>query len=85
MRNQEHLPPGFSITLASGPDYERLFAEIYYDEKFVLLVSQENGPEDLLVEIPGPGLVEERICREVSWQGLLRALEAAAQILLEDE
>ena len=41
----------FSILLSSDCNYEKLVAEIYYDEKYVGLINQDN-PDNLLFELP---------------------------------
>jgi hypothetical protein len=71
----------FSVMIASDMDHEKVYAEIYCDERFVALISQERGPEHKVLELPGPGLVEERICREVSLEEFLRALQLASRKL----
>lgn len=41
----------FRISVGDDPDYEDLTAEIYFDEKYVALVSQESGLEKAVVEL----------------------------------
>ena len=41
----------FKITVCSDPDHEDLIAEIYFDDEFVGLVSQEQGYESLDLEL----------------------------------
>jgi hypothetical protein len=72
---------GFETLLASPPEYNGLVAEIYYDGKFVALVSEERGPGLFEVETPGSGLVESRIRRRVDLPGFITALEAACHRL----
>lgn len=67
--------------IASDLDHESVYAEVYYDEKFVALVSQERGPESKRLELPGPGFEESQICREVDLDGFLQAVQEAAQKL----
>lgn len=42
----------YQITVGSLPDYDDLIAEIYIDGRFVGLISQEQGPDKFLLEIP---------------------------------
>lgn len=72
---------GFEILLASPPEYDGLVAEIYYDGKFVALVSQQRGPGLFEVELPGTDLVESRILRRVDLPGFITSLEAACDRL----
>jgi hypothetical protein len=44
----------FSILMADDSDHEDLFAEIYYDDEFVAMVSQEEGFENLRISIYPP-------------------------------
>ena len=71
----------FKIMIASDDEHERVFAEIYLDDKFVALVSQERGPGEEEVELPGGGLVESLVRRKVPLRGLEKALLRAAQRL----
>lgn len=41
----------YHITVGSLPDYEDLVAEIYINSKFIGLISQEHGPESLVLEL----------------------------------
>lgn len=72
---------GFELLLASPPEYDGLVAEIYYDGRFVVLVSQERGPGLFDVETPGCKLVEAKVLRRVDLRGLVVALEEACQRL----
>jgi hypothetical protein len=44
----------YHITVCSLPDYEDLVAEIYINDKFVSLMSQEKAEGQFLLEL-GPG------------------------------
>jgi len=72
---------GFEILLASPPDYQNLVAEIYYDGKFVVLVSQERGGNLFDLEIPGSNLVDGELARKVDLVGFEKVLEEAKQRL----
>lgn len=68
---------GFEILLASPPDYQELVAEVYYDGKFVALVTQEHGPGIFDVETPGDNVMESKVARRVELHGFMTALETA--------
>jgi hypothetical protein len=40
------------VLVCSLPEYEELVAELYINDRFVGLVSQEGGPEHLALELP---------------------------------
>lgn len=42
---------GFRISVGDDPEHEDLTAEIYYQELFIALLSQEQGFEKLQIEI----------------------------------
>lgn len=81
MSHGEPAASRFSVMIASDLDHEKVYAEVYCDEKFVALVSQERGLESKVLELPGPGLVEDQICREVDLEGFLQAVQVAARKL----
>ena len=72
---------GFEVLVASGPDYDRLTAEIYHDGRFVALVSQEREAGLFDVETPGVGLVESLVARKVDAAGLIEAIRRACDRL----
>lgn len=55
----------FSIIIASDQEHEKIFAETQFDNKFVAVVSQERGTENLEVELPGLNLSEACVLRTV--------------------
>jgi hypothetical protein len=71
----------FETMIASPPEYDELVAEIYYDGKFVALVSQERGPGLFDIETPGPPLVEKEVTRKVELSGFWKAVEEACKRL----
>lgn len=71
----------FNITIASDSEHERVFAEIYCREKFVALVSQEEGLSHLKIEFPPVGMDESMIQRKVGMEEFKRALCLAEQRL----
>jgi len=73
----------FKVMIASDLDHDRVYAEIYCDDRFVALVSQEQGLESAVLEIPGPGLAEEQICRQVDLDAFIEAVNLARSRLAE--
>lgn len=71
----------FAVMIASDDDHDKVYAEIYFEGKFVALVSQEQGLENKILEIPGPGLVEAQISRRVELEAFQEALNTAARKL----
>ena len=45
-----NLRTGFRIDLLYPDEYKDFIAEIYYDDKFLCLISQENGVENREME-----------------------------------
>ena len=60
---------GFETLIASPPDYENLVAEIYFDGKFVALISQEKGLGCFHLEFPAVQPVEALVTRDVELRG----------------
>ncbi|GAA4349230.1 hypothetical protein GCM10023165_35830 [Variovorax defluvii] len=47
----------FTVSVGDDPEHEDLTAEIYYDDAYVAMVSQEAGFDNAIIEIqPGPDL-----------------------------
>ena len=67
------------VAIASDQEHEKVVAEIYREDRFVALVSQDDG--ELVVEIPGPDLDEGCICRSIPLEELQQALELAKRRL----
>jgi hypothetical protein len=71
---------GYTIMICSDVDYEHVYAEICFDEDFIVVVSQEDGPERLKIEFlkqvgNWPG-------RQVDLDKFLRAVGEAKQRLV---
>ena len=73
--------PDIKLLIASDVDYEKLLVEIYYKEKFVALLSQEEGLDKLKIEFPGPDRVEELLLRKLDLKAFEEALEMAKQAI----
>ena len=67
----------FRTMIASDEDHEKVFAEIFCDDKFVAIVNQEGGLRNLTIEFPNSNLDENAICRNVSMIGFMQALTEA--------
>lgn len=72
---------GFETVVASPSDYERLVAEIYYNGKFVALVSQEKEVGNFEIEFPDPNVTQNEIVRKVALEGFQQAVEVACRRL----
>lgn len=72
--------PALQITIASDVDYDKLIAEIYCDDRFVALISQEDGSNNLVLEFPetAPGVP---VCRSVDLRWFMDAIGQAVQRL----
>jgi hypothetical protein len=71
------MKDAIKILICSDTDYEQLIAEIYIDDKFVALVSQDNGVNDLQIVFPGCDQNEKAIARKVDFVLFNVALERA--------
>jgi len=45
---------GFDIVISSDTQYDDLCAEIYFDQQFVAILTQEEGIENAMIEISPP-------------------------------
>lgn len=73
--------PKLGITIFSDPQYDQVVAEIYYDEKFVCLISQDEGPENLRITFPAD-LDTSVVARSVELDWFLDAVQKAKGRLL---
>jgi len=53
------------ILLSSDSDYEKLTAEIYYEDKFIALLNQDNGLDCMKIEFPDTNVKEELVLRKI--------------------
>ena len=72
---------GFETMIASPPDYDELVAEIYYEGRFIALISQERGKGVFDIETPGQNLIEKEVIRKIDLNGFRQAMEDACQRL----
>lgn len=75
------LSEAFRVSIASDQEHEKVVAEVYFGDKFVLLVSKDH--ETPIVELPGTALDESCVARMIPLEGLQDALIVAAQRLNE--
>ncbi len=68
----------FHIILSSDLEYEQLCAEIYYKDLFVAILIQEEGFENLEIEIYPPTNAKKWVFK---YSEFLRVLEEAKQVL----
>lgn len=65
------------VVIASDVDYENLIAEIYCDERFIALLQQEDGEDNIKVELsPNIGAID--------YDWLQNALSEARKKLLDE-
>ena len=52
---------GIELLLTSDHDYEELTVEMYYDGKFIALLNQDNGLDNLRIEFPTSAVADETL------------------------
>ena len=52
---------GIELLLSSDFDYEELTVEMYYDGKFIALLNQDNGSDNLRIEFPTSTVADETL------------------------
>lgn len=72
----------YEVIIADDLNHGKVFAEIHRNNKFLALISQEDGPDRLKVELPGPGLDESQIVRQVPLAEFITMLGHAAKKLV---
>lgn len=73
----------FEFVVASDVDYDKLIAEIYYNDKYVALINQDKGPDGITIEFPGPDQSLAAITRVVPLEEFVAALKHARNLLLK--
>ncbi len=68
--------PALEVTIASDTDYKDLVAEIYCDGRFVALISQDNGVDDLRLDFPAAS-DPSAVCRSVGLDWFVDAVQKA--------
>jgi hypothetical protein len=72
-----------SILLSSDSDYEKLTAEIYYEDKFIALLNQDEGLDCMKIEFPGLNVQENLVLRKVDLAIFEKALKEAKRKIKE--
>ena len=65
------------IILSSDSNYEELTAEIFYEEKFIALLNQDEGLDSIKIEFPGPDVQENAVLRKIDLAVFEKALVEA--------
>jgi hypothetical protein len=71
----------FDFIVANDSDHEQVFIEIYYNGKYIALISQEKGIDNLLIEFPGNNLNESEIIRNMPLNEFLNLIDEAVKKL----
>jgi len=71
----------YKIIIASDFEHEKVFAEIYKNGKFIALVSQENGIDNLEIEFPDNSVDQSLILRKINYDSFFNALIHSKLIL----
>jgi len=71
----------FDFIIADDSKHEQVFIEIYHDGKYIALISQENGIDNLLIEFPGNDLNESEIIRTMPLNEFLNLIDQAVKKL----
>jgi hypothetical protein len=70
------------IQIASDTGYERVYAEVYLEDHFICLVSQEEGQDQLYIEFPtGEVGNDGASMRKVRLDAFLEVIKAACHRL----
>jgi endonuclease YncB( thermonuclease family) len=70
------------VLLSSDDNYNELVVEIFYNGKFVALVHQKNGIENLVIEFSNLHIQKELILKEINFSTFEKALQLAKKRLL---
>jgi hypothetical protein len=71
------------IQICSDSTHDRLIAEIYVRDKFVALLSQENGLDNIRIESPDECAYESAISRSVELKLFMEAVNMAKRKLID--
>lgn len=76
------MDKAYKIQVSSDADYNNLISEVYIDGEFVALISQEDGPESLKIELSSPAIdVDSSSAKIFDLKTFLEALEDAKAAL----
>lgn len=68
---------GFWTLVASAPEYEELFVEMYYDEDLIGRISKEKGEGQMEIEFGDDEALPGSICRKADLDGFLSCVQTA--------
>ncbi|HTK19612.1 MAG TPA: hypothetical protein VL442_08875 [Mucilaginibacter sp.] len=72
----------YDFIIASKDDYDQVFIEIYFQGKFVAMINQEKGIDNLEIEFPGDNVIETLVTRKIPLEEFLYLLKDAKIKLL---
>lgn len=72
----------FNIVIASDDVHENVFAEVYYLDKFCMLLYFDNMSNEFILEMPDSNLVENLIIRKIPLHIMEEAINKAKVLLL---
>lgn len=70
------------ILLSSDSEHDKLTAEIFYKEKFIALLNQDDGGENLRIEFPAANVKEDRVLRQIDLATFERGVDLAKKRLI---
>ncbi len=73
----------FEILLVSASDYEKLTVEIFYKGKFIALLNQDEGVDNLKIELSGENVDEDMVLRKIDLDVFLTGVELAKQKIIK--
>ena len=73
---------GIEILLSSDSDYEELTVEIFYNDKFIALLNQDDGIENLKIEFPASECDENVVLRTIDLTILEQGIALAKKKLI---
>lgn len=71
------------ILISSDCNYEKLVAEIYFKDKYIGLLNQDLGENNLLIEFPDNTVNENVVIRTIPYAIFEEALKEARHKLIE--
>lgn len=72
---------GIEFLFSSDCNYEKLIIEAYKDGKFMFLLNQDDGLNNLRIEFPNSSMVDSSILTEINLATFEEALKLAKQQL----
>ena len=75
----------FTIELCSDLDFEEMVVDISYENQPIAMITQENGLENMEIEIYLHALTEENFPRKFLLSEFLEALNLAKKWLIESQ